>query len=417
MSIPWPHTSFSEFLKPNTRPYALGPNEDANLVGMRWYGEGPFHRELKSAMKIAKKSHFVIRTGDIIYNKLFAWKGSFGVVPPALDGMFVSDKFPTYELDRSKVDENWLRWFFRWPPLWEQARIMSKGSAALSMLTLNPPKFLHLKMPLPHIDEQRELAARLDGLAAKTEEARDLQDQALTESANLLKTALRRVATNVNAIGQLGQVLTGKPRNGWSAKCDNAEGGIPVLSLGAVTGFRYRATEFKKTSLHADKDGHFWLKQGDLLITRSNTPELVGHAAIYSGSPSPCIYPDLMMRLPLDLERVDPKFVWYWLQSPPARDFVFAKAKGTSSTMKKISQGIVMAIPFPEHLGLPEQRRIVAELDRLQTEVDSLRVFQVETGMELRALMPSIVSTTFTGQLVEVGALKNSKELDPTLVV
>jgi type I restriction enzyme, S subunit len=399
MNTPWLDAPFSEFLKPNTRPYTLGPEEDANLVGMRWYGEGPFHRELKSAIKIAKKTHFVIKAGDIMYNKLFAWKGSFGLVPPALDGMFVSDKFPTYELDRSKVDENWLRWFFRWPPLWEQARTMSTGSAAVSKLTLNPPKFLQLKMPLPRLDEQRELAARLDGLAVKTEEARSLQGQALIECANLLKTALRRIAAKVNATGQLSQVLTGKPRNGWSAKCDNAEGGIPVLSLGAVTGFRYRATEFKKTSLHADKDGHFWLQPGDLLITRSNTPELVGHAAIYNGRPSPCIYPDLMMRLPLNLDEVDPTFVWYWLQSPPARDFIFEKAKGTSSTMKKISQGVVMAIPFPTHLGLPEQRRIVDELDRLQSKADSVKALQAETGTELRALMPSIVSGVFTGQL------------------
>jgi len=399
MSAPWPEAPFSEFLKPNTRPYTLGPEEDANLVGMRLYGAGPFHRELKPAMKIAKKTHFIIRAGDVIYNKLFAWKGTFGIVPAALDGMFVSDKFPTYELDRSKVEENWLRWYFRWPPLWEQARAMSTGSAALSKLTLNPPKFLLLKMPLPLLYEQRQLAARLDGLAVKTEEARSLQDQALIESANLLKTALRGIAAKVNATGQLGQVLTGKPRNGWSAKCDNADNGIPVLALGAVTGFRYRATEFKKTSLHADKEGHFWLKPGDLLITRSNTPELVGHAAIYSGSPAPCIYPDLMMRLPLNLDQVDPTFVWYWLQSPPAREFIFEKAKGTSSTMKKISQGVVMAIPFPTHLSLPEQRRIVTELNRVQIEVDSLKGLQAETAVELRALMPSIISKVFTGQL------------------
>jgi type I restriction enzyme S subunit len=106
---------------------------------MRLYGEGPFHRELKPAMQIAKKSHFVIKSGDVIYNKLFAWKGTFGIVSPELDGMFVSDKFPTYELDRARVDERWLRWFFRYPPLWEQARTMSTGSAALSKLTLNPP--------------------------------------------------------------------------------------------------------------------------------------------------------------------------------------------------------------------------------------------------------------------------------------
>ncbi len=80
MNTRWPRAKLGDFLQPNSRPYILGPEEDANLVGMRLYGAGPFHRELKPAMQIAKKSHFVIKSGDVIYNKLFAWKGSFGIV-------------------------------------------------------------------------------------------------------------------------------------------------------------------------------------------------------------------------------------------------------------------------------------------------------------------------------------------------
>jgi hypothetical protein len=36
---------------------------------------------------------------------------------------------------------------------------------------------------------------------------------------------------------------------------------------------------------------------GDFLITRSNTPELVGHVAIADGIARPTIYPDLIMRM------------------------------------------------------------------------------------------------------------------------
>ena len=61
----------------------------------------------------------------------------------------------------------------------------------------------------------------------------------------------------------------------------------------------------------------------------------------------------------------------------------------------------------PHTFSLHEQRRIVAELDRLQTEADSLKTLQAETGTELRALMPSIVSRAFTGQLAGVGTLTN----------
>ncbi len=57
-------------------------------------------------------------------------------------------------------------------------------------------------------------------------------------------------------------------------------------------------------------------------LTRSNTPDLVGHAAIYDGRPSPCIYPDLMMRLAVDEKRAHTRFVHVWLQSTCVREYV-----------------------------------------------------------------------------------------------
>lgn len=398
MISPWPELRFSEFLRPNCRPYTLGPDEDANLVGMRLYGAGTFHRELKPAMQIAKKSHFLVREGDVIFNKLFAWKGTFGIVPAELDGMFASDKFPTYELDRQKVDERWLRWYFRHPAVWEQARLMSTGSAALSKLTLNPPKFLLLTMSAPALSEQCRIVARIEALAFRIIQVSEMRQQAMEAANALFKATLNRLC-DVSATGVLGDALLALPRNGWSARCDNADGGIPVLSLGAVTGFRYRRSEFKRTSLEAAKDGHFWLKPGDLLITRSNTPELVGHAAIYDGHPTPCIYPDLMMRLKLKSERVESKFVWYWLQSRPAREFIKQKAKGTSPTMKKITQGVVAAIPFPSSLSIGHQRQIVADLDAAQVKMDTLKRLQADTASELDAMLPSILSSAFSGKL------------------
>ena len=48
---------------------------------------------------------------------------------------------------------------------------------------------------------------------------------------------------------------------------------------------------------------------------------------------------------------------------------------------------------------LAEQRRIVAELDALQAEMNTLKGLQVETGAELNALLPAILDKAFKGQL------------------
>jgi type I restriction enzyme S subunit len=53
-------------------------------------------------------------------------------------------------------------------------------------------------------------------------------------------------------------------------------------------------------------------------------------------------------------------------------------------------------VPVPP---LAEQRRIVAELDALQAEVDALKRLQAATAAELDALLPAILDRAFKGDL------------------
>ena len=49
--------------------------------------------------------------------------------------------------------------------------------------------------------------------------------------------------------------------------------------------------------------------------------------------------------------------------------------------------------------ALPEQRRIVAELNALQAEVDALKRLQAQTATEIDALLPAILDRAFKGEL------------------
>ena len=75
----------------------------------------------------------------------------------------------------------------------------------------------------------------------------------------------------------LSTILAAQPRNGWSPPAEYQTGsGNPVLTLSAVTGFEYDGSRVKLTSVPTTENAHYWLEQGELLITRSNTPDLVG---------------------------------------------------------------------------------------------------------------------------------------------
>ncbi len=399
MTGKWPRARFSEFLRPNSRPYTLGPGEDANLVGMRLYGEGPFHRELKPAMQIAKKSHFVIRAGDVIYNKLFAWKGTFGIVPPPLDGMFVSDKFPTYQLDQSKVDPKWLRWYFRYPPLWDEAQGMSTGSAALSKLTLNPPKFLLLTMPLPPLAEQRRVVVWLEELAGQIHEACALRQEAAEESEGILfggcETALNRIE-KLFPIEPL-QALVDQERGisyGIVQTGSDVEDGIPTLRAGDLRWFSVNTVNIKRVLPDlANSYRRTMLRGGELLLRIRGG---VGELAI---CPPEMIGGNVSREIavvPLR-ENIESRFAMYLLAAPSNQARMVREVKGTSYVGINLKDVRTLPLPVPP---LSEQRRIVAELDTLQTEVDALRKLQAKTAIELDAMLPSILDTAFRGELL-----------------
>ena len=381
----------------------VSDENEYSTVGVRWYGNGAFVRDHLLGADISRKQQWIVEAGDVVYNKLFAWKGSFAIADSLVSGHLVSDKFPTYRLDESQVDAEYLGFYFRSPRLAYQAEILSKGAAAISKLTLNPPQFWDLTMPLPPLPEQRRIVELLRAAEDAVSEARRLRVEAASEVEALVTSAIGNRLGRFDASGHLRDVMTGKPRNGWSAPCDNADGGTAVLSLGAVTGFTYRPTEFKRTSEPTTPDGHYWLRAGDLLITRSNTEKLVGHAAMYSGVPSPCIYPDLMMRIPVDESVALTRFVYYWLRTPGVRSILERAGSGTSSSMKKITQQDVMNLPFPSGVSIVQQQIAVDELDAIVDRVEELRSVEFSTGRDLEALMPALLDRALHGELVASG--------------
>lgn len=399
----WQIVRFDRFLCRIERKVMVADETQYSTVGVRWYGNGAFVRDHLLGADISRKQQWIVEAGDVVYNKLFAWKGAFAVADSSVSGHLVSDKFPTYRLDESQVDAGYLGFYFRSPRLAYQAEMLSKGAAAISKLTLNPPQFWDLTMPLPPLAEQQRIVRLLRAAENGVSEARRLRVEATSEVEALMTSAIGDRLGRFAASGLLRDVLTGKPRNGWSAPCDNADGGTAVLSLGAVTGLTYRPTEFKRTSEPTTPGAHYWLRPGDLLITRSNTEKLVGHAAMYSGVPSPCIYPDLMMRIPVDESLALTRFVYYWLRTPSVRSILERAGSGTSSSMKKITQQDVMNLPFPSGVSIVQQQLAVDALDALVDRVEELKAVESTTGCDLEALMPALLDRALHGELVASG--------------
>jgi type I restriction enzyme S subunit len=103
------------------------------------------------------------------------------------------------------------------------------------------------------------------------------------------------------------------------------------------------------------------------------------------------------MRLRIDRSLASPEFVVLVLNSLPVRNY-YRQVLKQQCGMATLNQRHVRNIPFPA-VPLPEQHRIVAELDALQAQVDALKRLQAETTAELDALLPAILDKAFRGEL------------------
>lgn len=179
----------------------------------------------------------------------------------------------------------------------------------------------------------------------------------------------------------LDDLLVFGPTNGFSPKAVVFKTSVRSLTLSATTSGRFKEEHSKYIATKIPADSDLWLNDGDILVQRGNTIEYVGVAAIYRGEPNRFIYPDLMMKIRVSSE-LDLRYVHLAMSQDAARDFLRARASGTSGTMPKINQTTLKYLPLPIPPAA-EQHRIVAKVDELMLLCDELEA-QINTTATTR---------------------------------
>ncbi len=169
---------------------------------------------------------------------------------------------------------------------------------------------------------------------------------------------------------RLAELITFGPQNGVSPKQTNDEKSPKALTLTATTSGFFDSTHYKHIELRGADCENYWLSPGDVLFQRGNTREYVGMAAVFDGPERSFVFPDLMIRVRFS-ESLALRFIHTALISPPLRQYFSTSAAGASSSMPKISQGVLLNAPIPLP-PLGEQHQIVAKVDELMTLCDEL---------------------------------------------
>lgn len=191
----WTCLRIGDIARPINRKINVNPTKLYRLLGMRSRIGGPFLRETKLGSEISASTLNRVKTGDFIYSRLFAWQGSFGVIPPQLDGAFVSGEFPLFEIDTAKADARFLVLWFGLPASQKIVEADCFGSTPGTRNRYKEEYFLRLSVPAPQPNEQRRIVARVDRLHDLIEQRRKVVSAIEADVQVLLSKAFERTIT------------------------------------------------------------------------------------------------------------------------------------------------------------------------------------------------------------------------------
>jgi len=394
MNKSWPLVRLGEVLHRAEEMVELKPDVTYRQITVKLWGKGVVLRGLLTGAEIASPRQMVARHGQIILSRIDARNGALGIVPPELDGAIVTNDFPVFKILENRLNPAFLGWMCRTASFVEECKRASEGTT--NRVRLQEDKFLAREIPLPPLADQRRVVARIEELAALIQEAQTLSQQVGTETEVLSYSWLRHLrqelSTSSHPKCQLGNLT--KVTAGGTPSRDNPSfwnGDIPWIKTGELLDSDIaKAAEYITPSGVEESSAKLFPPDTILiaLYGQGQTRGRTGRLLIPATTNQACC---AILPKP---EAFEPRYLQYWLRSLYFELREDAQGGAQPNWNGAMIKNLEITIP-----PLSEQRRIVVELDALQTEVNTLKHLQAETATELDALLPAILDKAFKGEL------------------
>lgn len=355
-----------------------------------------------------------LRHGDVIFTKDSESPDDIGI--PAIANSPDGDMVCGYHLTIARphpefVFSKYLYWYLNSAQAkrhWEQTANgvtrFSIGSSATSALPIYLPPLPTQRAIADYLDRE---TAEIDGMRADLDEMeRLLEERRTVLIQRLINQRIDADATPMSIAiqGHVG----GSGLVGGQTSAGHDETGI--LKTSAISSGRFSPAQNRLIDPGQVENvpiEHF-VKSGDLLFNRLNSPEYVGAMSYVGEVNSSLIFSDKIWRLLLG-PQTDPKYLAMWSKTPAYRKQVEFSIVGTSHSMQSLGYSTFQKfrIFLPP---LAEQRRIADEIDRETAEIDSM----LEEITELRDLLverrAAVISAAVTGQIDIPASLDDKDE-------
>lgn len=340
-----------------------------------------------------KTGMILIRPGDLVLSGINAAKGAIAIYGDEnTEPVAATIHYGAYCPTQGKVDVRYLWWLLRSQVFRDLLLRYVPGGIKTE---LKAKRFLPIPVPMPPLVEQRRIVARIEELAARIEEARTLRDLARAECLALGSSVLAGAISANAGVEPLVNLLAEGRTISYGVLVPGPEvpDGVPFVRVQDLNPRCPTEQPAKRISPSVDAQYRRTRLEGDEVLV--GVVGSIGKIGIVPDTWKGANIARAVCRI-VPGSRLRKDYLVAVLQSSPVQAYFRETTRTLAQPTLNVRQLEQTPIPVP---SLPEQRRIVAYLDDLQTKVDGLKQLQAQTAAELAALLPSILDKAFKGEL------------------
>lgn len=331
---------------------------------------------------------FAFDSRHVLYGKLRPYLNK--VASLSFEGRCSTELIPLLPLG---VDRDFLHCLLRRK---ETVAAAMKEKTGSRMPRADMDDLLRLLVPLPPIEEQRRIAAVLRDRMQSVERARCAADVQLRAVRRLPIAELQAL---LDALAQFPTRPLPELADFLPARSIATDGDAEVTTIttACLSELFFDAAGLKRARMHSHDVADCIVRPGEVLIARSNTPELVGRATLFTGTPSPVVASDLTIRL-WARTGINPAYLARFFSCRFVTGYWKERAGGASGSMKKITRGHLRTelVPVPPEA---EQGRFADQVASRLRSAQRLLSSLTEQDDAINRLPAALLRAAFSGRL------------------
>ena len=355
-----------------------------------------------------------VKPGDFVINKMKAWQGSVAVSD--YEGI-VSPAYYVYSFLDDAFDRRYFHYLLRSCYKDEFRRL--SGGIRIGQWDLSSADLDTVPVLIPPISEQITISKHLDQVTTDIDLLIDEAKASIEEykqwKASIIYEAVTKGLDPDAELVDSGMTWIGAIPSTWNvvklkniitqiesgvsvnaAQTPAPEGKMGVLKTSAVSKFVFLPEENKEVNADEIDRVACPVSGNTIIVSRMNTPELVG-AAGYVDRDYPMLFlPDRLWQVHFS-DEVEVKYIWYYLCSNYIRNYYSSLSSGTSSSMQNISKGqfenAILLLPKKS-----DQIDAVEFLDKKCAFIESVIAEKEALILDLEAYKKSLIFEVVTGK-------------------